>query len=311
MTDGGDRFERAAAARREAEGLRARLKAATTYADQTTARVELARDALVREERDVQRLEGLSWSRILSGLRGAHATDLEREQAERDAARYAVADAGTREELAWRDVEAIQQRLDALGDVEGEYAAARDDREAWSRANDPERGDRLTEVAERRGLLLAEDTEGREAFDAGAAARGHLLEALDLLRSAGSWSTWDTFGGGGMLTDMIKYDRLDKVTEALRRADVALGRFTRELADLRIAGVEVLDLGPMTQVFDVFFDNIFTDLRVRSRIQDAEVRVGAALHGVEATMDRLSARGREIAAELDELARRREELLVN
>ncbi|NUR06480.1 MAG: hypothetical protein HOQ22_19110 [Nocardioidaceae bacterium] len=311
MTDGGDRLERAAGTRREAEGLRARLKAATTYADQTTRRVVEARVALAEEERDVARLDGLSWSRILTSLRGDRVTAQERERAERDAARYTLADAQTRDELAWRDVQGVQAQLDALGDVEAEYAAALTEREEWSTAHDPERGRALTEVAERRGLLLAEDTEGREAYDAGAVARDHLRHALGLLGSARSWSTWDTFGGGGMLTDMMKYDKLDQVTAVLRQADLALGRFTRELADLRLGGVEAVNLDSMTQVFDVFFDNIFTDLRVRSRIQDAELRVGAALQQVETTMNRLSLRGREITAELEQLAHRREEILLS
>ena len=312
MTDGGedDRLERAFAARREAEGLRARLQAATKYADGTTARVQEARDALAGEERDVSRLEGLSWSRILTSLRGDRVSAREREEAERDAARYRLADAQTRDELAWRDVESTQEQLDALGDVEAEYTAALADRENWSTTHDRDRGRQLTELAERRGALLAEDTEGREAFDAGAAARDLLLEALDLLGSAQSWSTWDTFGGGGILTDMMKYDKLDQVTVVLRQADLALGRFTRELADVRLGGVDAVNLDSMTQVFDVFFDNIFTDLRVRSRIQDAPGRVGVALQRVEWTMNRLSARGREIATELDDLAREREQVLL-
>jgi uncharacterized protein YhaN len=114
-----------------------------------------------------------------------------------------------------------------------------------------------------------------------------------------------------MLTDMMKYDKLDQVAVVLRRADQALRAFTRELGDLHLAGVEALDLDSLTRVFDVFFDNIFTDLRVRSRIQDAELRVGDALAQVEATMQRLSERGRQIAAEQAELSGRREQLLLS
>lgn len=311
MSDGGtaDRLERAAHARREAEGLRARLEAATAYAAQAHERVDECRAALREEERDVERLEGLSWSRILTTLRGSQATALEKEQAERDAARYAVADAEAREQLAVRDVEGLRAQLADLGDVEGEFTAALAEREAGT--SDPELRDELTGISRRRGELAAEDREGREAFAAGQAAREHLLHARSLLASARSWSTWDTFGGGGLLTDMMKYDKLDQVADVLRRADQALRVFTRELGDLHLTGVEALNLDSLTRVFDVFFDNIFTDLRVRSRIQDAEVRVGHALGQVEATMQRLSERGRQIAAEQDELARRREELLLS
>jgi hypothetical protein len=218
MVTGGDgaapdaRLLEAARARQEAAALQARLSAATRHADGTTRRVQDARDRLADETRDVERLGWLSWSRILSSLRGSHATDVEREQAERDAAHYALADAQAREDAAWRDVEALQERL----------------------------------------------------------------------------------------------DKLDQVAAALHRADAALGAFSRELADLRLAGVEAVNLDGMTQAFDVFLDNIFTDLRVRSRTQEADRRVGHALADVDRMLHDLSARGREIADELAGLTTQRD-----
>ncbi|CAN5451867.1 hypothetical protein BH10ACT10_BH10ACT10_10800 [soil metagenome] len=315
MSDGGaasavhEQREQASRARREAEGLRERLDAATTHADDTTARVQWARDRLTSETGDVAALESLSWSRILSTLKGSRATDLEREQAERDAARYAVADAEARDDLAWRDVEAAQAQLDLLGDVDRAFADALAAKEEWAARHDLAVGRDLMELAERRGVLTAEDQEGREAFDAGVAARTHLLHARQLLGSAQSWSTWDTFGGGGLVTDLMKYDKLDQVGDALRRADHALGAFSRELADVHVSGVEAVNLDGMTRTFDVFFDNIFTDLRVRSRIQDAGIRVEQALRSVEDTLQALHLRGLAIADELATLTRRRESLL--
>lgn len=317
MTTGGvgtapdEQLAEAARNRHDAAALRTRLDAATRHADGTTVRVQDARDRLADETQDVDRLGSLSWSRILSSLKGSQATDLEREQAERDAARYALADAEARDEAAWRDVEHLQQRLDGLGDVEGAYAAALAAKEEWAASHDPDLTQRLTRIAEARALLLAEDREAREAHEAGVRARDHLLEAHRLLDGAASWSTWDTFGGGGFFTDMMKYDKLDQVAAALHRADAALGAFSRELADLRLAGVEAVNLDGMTQAFDVFFDNIFTDLRVRSRIQEADRRVGRALADVDRMLHDLSARGRDIADELAGLSAQRDEALTS
>lgn len=316
VTDGGavstahHQLEQASRARVEADGLRERLEAATQHADRTTLRVQETRDRLADATEDVEKLESFSFSRILSTLKGGHATDVERETAERDAARYAVADAEARDEVAWRDVEGLQAQLDELGDVDAAYDAALAAKEEWAASHDPEVAKGLAEIAERRGVVLAEDHEAREAHAAGAAARDLLTHAEQLLSGARSWSTWDTFGGGGMLTDMMKYDKLDQVAEVLRRADIALGAFTRELADLHLAGVRGVEIDGMTRTFDMFFDNIFTDLQVRSRIQDAEGRVGAALRAVTETLVQLGERGRTYADELAELDRRREELLA-
>jgi len=312
MTDwgAGDRLAEAARVRREADGLRSRLEAATQHAELMSQRVEEARDRLAQEDRDVQRHESLSWSRILSSLKGDHVSDLERERAERDAARYTVAEAEARHEMAWREAQALEAQLDALGDVDAGFASALLAQEEWARGSQPETARRLAAIDVRRGELDAEDHEGREAFEAGQRARGLLLQARDLLGGARSWSTWDTFGGGGLFSDMMKYDKLDQVASVLRAADEALGHFSRELADVRLAGVAAVNLDGMTRAFDVFFDNIFSDLAVRSRIQDAEARVAHALVSVERTMQALSERGRDIGAERAGLAREREGVLT-
>jgi len=65
----------------------------------------------------------------------------------------------------------------------------------------------------------------------------------------------------------------------------------------------------MTQTFDVFFDNIFTDLRVRSRIQDAGHRVAQALTKIDLALQDLSTRRRQIADELAGLAAQRDRAL--
>lgn len=316
MTDGGaaeaavQELELAARVRREAEGLRERIAAAAAHAQATADRVAETRERLVDETRDVRRLESLSWTRILAGLKGDRITAVERETAERDAARYAVADAEAREAVARRDVEGLRARLDELGDVDARFSAALEAKHAWAATHAPEVARALAAVAERRGMLAAEDAEAREAHAAGVVAREHLVQAQRLLGSAESWSTWDTFGGGGLITDMVKYDRLDQVAEVLRRADLALRSFTRELADVHRAGVEGVQVDGLTRTFDVFFDNIFSDLAVRSRIQDAGRRVQRAVSDVDRTLVGLSERGRGIADELAALARQREELLL-
>jgi hypothetical protein len=303
-----DELERAAQARREADGLRARLEAATRHADETTKRVLDARSRLQDEDADVVRLESMSWSRIAAALKGNRASDLERETAERDAARYAVAHAEERDEVARRDVQGIRAQLEQLGDVDRGFEVALAAKERST--TDPKLGRRLVEVAERKGVLLAEDQEAREAHAAGLVARQLLVDAHDLLGSARSWSTWDTFGGGGLLTDMMKYDKLDRVAQTLRQADHALGIFSRELADLQLGGVGGVQVDGLTRTFDVWFDNIFTDWAVRSRIQEAAARVGQALATVDATLGWLTERGRAYAVELAELDTRRQELLI-
>ena len=314
MTDGGDvqaAIERAVRDRAEQARLRQRRDGAAGYAQQTQQRVAELRAKLADETEDVAALESFSLTRIWAGLKGSRDADLSRETAERDAARYAVAEAEARHDAAVRDLGSLDAQLAALGDVDAAYARALEAREELLRGQggDPT-GRRLVEIAERRGELVAQDKETAEAHRAGRQAHDLLAEAHRQLGGARSWAAWDTFGGGGMLTDMMKYDKLDRVTALVRQADIALGGFSRELADVGIEAVDGVRIDGLTRTFDVWFDNFFSDMAVRSRIAEAEQRVAATLTGVAQILDRLADQGRGIAAEIGALDAERERLLL-
>jgi hypothetical protein len=158
---------RAAQAREEMRGVEQRLAGAARHADATEARVAELRRLLAREDEDVDRLESFSPTRIWAALKGSRATDLDRETAERDAARYAVAEAEARRDVATRECAALQERLRTFGDVEAGYTRALADKDRWVRENDSGTSAVLAELAERRGRLLAQDKEAREAHSAG------------------------------------------------------------------------------------------------------------------------------------------------
>ncbi|HSE70893.1 MAG TPA: hypothetical protein VLA97_09055 [Nocardioidaceae bacterium] len=272
--------------------------------------MEQLRARLAEESADVERLESFSPTRIWASLRGSRATDLDRETAEREAARYSVAEAEARRAAAERDRDGLRARLVEIGDVEARYAEALRAKEEWLAEADPALAAQLAELAARRGELVARDKENQEAFNAGCAARDRLAHATQLLDSAGSWATWDTFAGGGMFTDMAKYAKLDRASEVLRHADAALQAFSRELADVGLAAVPTVQVDSMTRTFDVFFDNVFTDMAVRHRIQQTSAQVAQAAHCVAQALGALQQSGREIREQVTALDEERERLLA-
>lgn len=305
-----DELRAACDAREEHGRLTRRIAAAQPGLEELERRVDTARARLADESADVERLESFSTAKVWATLKGSHLTDVERETAEREAARYAVAEAEARRDAMLRETAAWESRRAELGDVEARYRAALAAKESWLAENGDASAARLAEVAERRGRLEATDREAREAFAAGEAAARLLDEAAGLLGSAGSWSSWDTFGGGGMLTDMMKYDKVDRATSTLRRADHALAAFSAELADADLPPVQGVRVDQIMRTFDVWFDNIFSDMAVRSRIGEAADRVAAAQHQVRQALTVLADKGREIRAELAALEAERERLIL-
>ena len=275
--------------------LQVRTKSA--QADVTTARGRYA-----GELHDVERLEHMSLTRVLASLHGSRDDTLARERAEADAARFRVAEAESRLAAVQGELAAADDRRQQLAGAPGAYADALAAKERYlTEANDP-RSATLLQLAAERGGLTAEISAMHEAQQLAADADAALAQARDRLGSASSWSTYDTYFGGGMIASVVKHQRMDEAARAAAEAD-------RRLAALRTELVDVARLGPTAprlsasaglKVTDILFNNIFTDLAVGYQIREAQedVDIAAALvgdiraqltHRVAAAEERLAA----------------------
>ncbi len=103
--------------------------------DELDAELAALQDKYSAEQKDVERLEGISLSRVLASLGGSRDERLSRELAEADAARYRVAEAQARLEAIRREHETAQQRLDELAPAGDAYAAMLDEKERYLRTS--------------------------------------------------------------------------------------------------------------------------------------------------------------------------------
>ena len=302
-------LEAALEAAAEHARLTHRLTAADAELADAEAQVAQARARLVDESADVERLESFSPTRIWAGLRGSRESDLDREQAEQQQAEYAVAVVELRRDRAREARASLRAAYDALGDVAARRSAALDAKAAWLTATGAPEAEELAQLAADLGAVRSTTAELGEALGAADTALDALAQADNLLSSARGWSTADTFFDGGLLTDMVKYDRMDQAQGLMRRADDALSDLGVELADVGmepVGGVEVRDL---VRAFDVWFDNIFSDWVVRERIGEAAVRVAEARGAVGEVRRRLVDRLLQAESREAVLVGRRQELL--
>lgn len=306
-----DELEAALEAVAEHARVSARLSRASTAEDAARTATDDARAALADQAAEVHALETFSPTRIWAVLRGSRDADLDREQAEHQAAEYTASLAESRLQAAQDEVQRAEAELAVLGDIAGRRERALAAKEEWLTSTTgpgaAELGAVATDLAEVRSGLV----EVREAIAAGEAAAGSLERARRVLGSAGDWATYDTFFGGGMLTDMVKYDRMDEAQRLLRQADEALRHLAVELADVGVeAAVHGLTVDGLTQTFDVWFDNIFTDWSVKSRIGDAADRTVAAADVVHRIRTQLTEQERDLTTREADLVSRRERLLT-
>jgi hypothetical protein len=303
-------LEAALAAESERQGRLARAARAVQVERDARTAVDRAREQLVSEAADVQRLESYSTTRIWAALRGSRDADLDRELAEQQAAEYAVARAESWLRVAREEAQRATGELAALGDVAAQRRRALAAKEAWLTTADPEVGRELSRLADEIARTRATLAEVLEAAVAAERAAVRLDAALRMLGSAGDWATYDTFLGGGMLGDAVKYDRMDKAQRLLHDADQALRHLAVELQDVGASAVERLAVDGLTQTFDVWFDNIFSDWSVRSRIADATRKAARTADAVQEIRTRLARQERDLSEREASCVARREDLLL-
>jgi hypothetical protein len=150
----------------------------------------------------------------------------------------------------------MEARLAALGDPETAYARALE-----------EKGARIDGAAELAGLN-ADVKEIGEAVAAGDTVIAGLNDVIAYFKSAGNWGIVDLVGGGIIVT-AVKHSKIDKAQAAIHEVQSRLGRFRRELEDVRTRPAVPLsvDITSFEKFADFIFDGLIFDWIVQSKIK--------------------------------------------
>jgi hypothetical protein len=277
------------------------------------ADLDAARRDHAGEEKDVERLEHLSLTRVLAALHGSREDALARDKAQAEAGRYRVAQAQQRLDAAHANLASMQDRQGQLAGAPQAYADALDSKEQFLTHSADPRGARLMALAEERGRLTAELNElDRAGGDAETAAQA-LIEVQDRLGTAANWSTFDTYFDHGMVANAIKHDRIDQAAQAANTADQRLAALRSDLTELGGAQPTAprLEISSGFKFADIFFNNIFTDLAVGQQIRDAQDNVDRSVQQVRALQDRLKDQAGALTQQLDAMDAERQQILTS
>lgn len=289
----------------ERDRLLTRLAQATTEQERAQRAADRARSQVSTETAELKALEGFGPTQLWAILRGTHSTELQREQAELAAASSQAEHADGALSEASALVRELRTALAALGNVDERRRRALDDTEVELRRAGGPAAQELIDIARQHAASLAAAKEVLEACEAADRASARLRHAISALEHAEDLADLDVFVGGGMLVDAAKYRRIDQAVAALRAAGQALQRLSAELLDVHLPSIPGLDIPALTETFDVWFDNFFSDLEVRGRIQEATRSSRRALSAVDGVRTELARRRTELLGEQEQLAQRR------
>lgn len=127
-----------------------------------------------------------------------------------------------------------------------------------------------------------------EAVAAGKSVLEKIAVVKDNLDHAHGWGTWDILGGG-MISDVMKHSYLENAQTAVNSIQTLLHRFHTELTDIKLEENLTVQIDGFTKFADFFFDGIFADWAVQSKINSSIDEISSLHSKVDRVMDKLNA----------------------
>ncbi|WJY26318.1 hypothetical protein [Sporosarcina trichiuri] len=279
-----------------------RLDDAQTRLSAAVAENRQLERALTKEQKDVMDLGKFSFLNKLKEWTGSLDTRMEKEIAEAAAAEVAYNESVKHVEDLEYEVSVLKKTAadPDYAYLDEEWAAFIEEKELWIRMNDETSQATLQKIADDRVRIRSMMREVDEAFEAGEKAERALDRAIDKLSNAEGLSMWDTFLGGGLLVSALKYSEVNSSDDLVHQAQRALRHYETELMDVQEAATASFQVN-RNDIFtftDLFFDNIFSDFAVHSRITEGKQKLNGVLQDVRRVQSRLMQKKEASEAEL-------------
>lgn len=107
----------------------------------------------------------------------------------------------------------------------------------------------------------------KEAKKAAQQVISRIDNAISSLDSASSWGWFDLFGGE-FFSSLIKREKIRDANRHIDEISQSLHRLNKELEDVNMHLPAGISDTLSDNAFDVWFDNIFTDIRVQGEIKE-------------------------------------------
>lgn len=181
--------------------------------------------------------------------------------------------------------------------------AIEEQKQQWLEEHESPVAIKLNELTEEYSSLKRLYKEMDEAYVAADQALAPLEKAIDSLKSAQSYSTWDTFFGGGFIVTAIKHDKIEQSQGKLHDVQIALQRLQNEVIDIETWNQTSykINIDGLVKFADYFFDDIFSAWSVHSKLATSVEQLKRVSDDVYNTKLYLNKRMNETDARLKEI----------
>jgi len=270
----------------ESKILNSKRRSAEESLSSLKYQLEGLKKQLMKEEKDVEKLQTLSFSNLLHSLINDKDEKLTAEQkevlivkAQIDNLEYEI---NTTEGL----INELNKKLNNIGDIQSRYETLFEDKKAYIEAEMPDKWQEIDRHTKKKYQYMQMQKEVREALAAGKTVMNSVESIKDSLDSAAGWGVYDMIGGG-MISTMIKRDHMDQAQSKINHLQYDLKNFNRELQDVKSSLNIDLQIGNFLGFADWFFDGFFVDMMVQSKINDALNQINSVKSKVQVIISNL------------------------
>ena len=134
---------------------------------------------------------------------------------------------------------------------------------------------------------------------------------IDSLNSADGWAAWDTFGGGGLISDMAKHGHLEDAQAQINTLQLELRSFKTELSDVEIHADIQVQIEEFLKFADYFFDGLFVDWAVMDKIENSIHQAEHTKNEITAVISKLEEKRQNAQMRLEKMKEERERLILS
>ncbi len=243
-------------------------------------------EELQKENEDVLKLETSNITSLFYAILGTKEERLEKEKQEVLKARLKYDQCKNNVEYLAKESKRLVDELAQVESCELEYEDLINKKLGLINIEDKEISEELKKLIKRKESMNANIIEIDEAIKAGEDALIAVENTIKELESAEGWGIADILGGG-LLVTAVKYDHIDQAGHYVEEAQRSLGRFKREMSDIKmITGTEI-SIGTFETFADYFFDGLIFDWVVQSEIGKSLDAVKNTKNQIDKAMSKL------------------------
>ncbi len=264
------------------ESIQNKLNDLILHKNDLESKIIKQKEILRKENNDVEKLEYGKLSSFFYELIGSKDKKLSKEKEEAYQAQLKYDSLQSQLNALLKDISYYENKLKEIKECEIKYTQLYASKLDELKTNNPN----LLELENDMLKTISNIKELNEAIHAGEIALEICDDILNSLNKAKGWSQYDMFGGG-LMSDLMKYDHLDYAQEGINDLQSQLSRFKTELLDVHIDYIGKIEIDSFLKFGDFWFDGIFSDYAVYERIKNSINQIQATYDKVEYILKQL------------------------